>query len=100
MENSAVEEAILGPEWDVELLGRLRSAVLAANGTMSEASCAVAGSQEIITYGIALPDGEVIATSETYMGLSIKGPAHLIRRLSTCAGPNNSFKPQPLRGSA
>jgi hypothetical protein len=86
MEISAIKEAILGPECDAELLARLKSAVLAAKGTMSEASYVVAGSQEIITYGIALPDGELTATSETYVGLSIKGPAQLVKQLEYVRG--------------
>ena len=86
MENSAIEEAILGPEWDAELFARLKSAVLAAKGTISEASFAIAGSQEIITYAIAFPDGELTATSETYVGLSIKGPAHLVKQFEHVRG--------------
>ena len=81
MKNSAIEEAILGPEWDEALLARLKAAVLAAKGTMSESSHAVAGSQEITTFAIVLPGGQLTATSETYMGLSIQGPAHLVEQL-------------------
>ena len=81
MNTAAIEERTLGPEWDTELFTRLRSAVLAARGTMTEASYAVAGSQEVITYDISLPDGRLTATCETFVGLSIKGPGHLVKQL-------------------
>jgi hypothetical protein len=75
-------EVSLGSESDSLLLGRLQKTVHAAGGTMSEVSWGVGGSQEITTYEIVLPTGSLIATAETYVGLSIRGPDHLVQEVS------------------
>ena len=72
----------LGPEWDGELLLRLRSVVTAEGGTMKESSWGVGGSQEVCSYVIQLPDGAIQATTETYMGLVISGPSALVQRIA------------------
>ncbi len=75
-------ELNLGSETDAALLARLRSVVTTAGGSISETSWNVVGSQEIGTYEILLPRGKLVATTETYVGLSIHGPASLVRDIS------------------
>lgn len=72
----------LGSEQDPSLWSRLVAAVEALGGTMVESSYNVGGSQEIITYQVLLPGGQLLLTSETYIGLVLKGPTSLVRRLS------------------
>jgi hypothetical protein len=80
-ERSGESEVVIGPEFDAELLGRLRRVVEAARGSISESSYGVGGSQEVITYEILLPSGMLVATAETYIGLSIRGPAALVEEV-------------------
>jgi len=75
-------EVSLGAESDLVLLARLRSVVHAAGGSMSEQSWSIGGSQEVIAYEIILPTGRLVATAETYVGLSIRGPAPLVHEVS------------------
>ena len=72
-----VAEKHLGPEWDEALLLRLRQAVAELGGSMRETSWGFGGSQEIIEYEILCRGASLTATSETYMGLKLRGP-HLI----------------------
>ncbi len=85
MERSLAKEINLGPEWDEQLLARLRTAVIEFGGTMTEQSWLVGGSQEICSYNIELAGEQIVATAETYVGLSIRGPAHLIEKLKIAA---------------
>lgn len=72
-------EAVLGVEYDSALFERLSRFVARAGGHISETSYGVGGSQELITYEIVLPAGKLILVSETYAGLSIRGPAALVQ---------------------
>jgi hypothetical protein len=81
MERSLEKAINLGPEWDEQLLARLRIAVVELGGTMTEQSWLVGGSQEVCSYNIELAGEQIIATAETYVGLSIRGPAHLVEKL-------------------
>jgi len=74
-------EVVLGAEFDSALLKQLRSVVEAAGGHMSEAFFGVGGSQEITRYDVVLPAGKLVATSETYIGLSIRGSAALVQEV-------------------
>ena len=80
---------VIGPEHDASLFDRLCHAVESAGGSITELSFGVAGSQEIHTYQIALPSGNLQATAETYVGLSLSGPEVLVRQLAkaTVIGP-------------
>ncbi|MEY4564036.1 MAG: hypothetical protein RLZZ618_3313 [Pseudomonadota bacterium] len=72
---------LLGSECDAALLSRLRQAVLRQGGSIAEASFTVAGSQEVIVFDIRLPAGVLEVVSETYVGLSLCGPADLVAAL-------------------
>ena len=75
-------EIELGPEWDSALLARLRATIIAAGGTMTESSWGVGGSQEVGEFQIQLPSGSLEAMSETYMGLTLRGPAQLVQEIA------------------
>jgi hypothetical protein len=76
-------ERNLGPEWDEALLRRLREAVAERGGNMWETSWGVGGSQEIIEYEILLRGTTLTATSETYMGLILRGPHAVVEELAS-----------------
>jgi hypothetical protein len=75
-------ETNLGPEWDEALLRRLRDAVAKRGGSMREVSWGVGGSQEIVEYEILLREGALTATSETYIGLVLRGPRTIVEELA------------------
>ncbi len=81
-ESAGFLEIELGPEWDSDLLAKLRVAVTSAGGTMKELSWGVGGSQEVCAYEIQLPGGAIEATAETYMGLVIRGPSTLVQQIA------------------
>lgn len=72
----------LGEEFDLELLKRFREHVRAMGGTTQETEHTVVGSQETAQYAFSFPSGTVTATSETYSGLTIRGPAQLVQELN------------------
>jgi uncharacterized protein YihD (DUF1040 family) len=72
----------LGEEFDLELLKRLREHVRAMGGTTQETEHTIVGSQETVQHAFVFPSGTVTATSETYCGLTIRGPAQLVQELS------------------
>lgn len=74
-------EVRLGDEHDDALLARVRAAVRAAGGQMGRPDWGVGGSQEIVTYRVTLPEGQLRLTAETYVGLSLSGPPVLVQTL-------------------
>jgi hypothetical protein len=81
MQTESQSTAELGPEWDEELLVRLRQAVTERCGTMKLTEHGVAGSQDIQMYSIEMPSGSLCAKAETYVGLRLSGPAALVQEL-------------------
>ena len=81
MASSQVIEIELGPEWDAGLLSRLHATVVSAGGAMKNVSWGVGGSQEVTSYRIQLPDGEIEAEAQTYMGLVLRGRPELVEPL-------------------
>jgi len=75
-------EVCLGSETDTTLWAALQAVVLTMGGSIIETSWGVGGSQELITHSITLPNGHVVAESETYIGLSIRGPATLVDEIA------------------
>ncbi|MDO8178975.1 MAG: hypothetical protein Q7T62_12085 [Undibacterium sp.] len=86
----AMIEFPLGSETDDELFRRLKAEVLAMGGTIREKDWAVGGSQEVITYAISLPQGEIEAISETYVGLSLRGEESVVSILLQRVLPNQA----------
>ena len=86
-------EMVLGDEYDADLPARLMAAVKAEEGAITNTEWGVGGSQELTVFRIALPDGEVGAIAETYMGLSLKGPRALVERLARRVLPDAALPP-------
>lgn len=93
-EGAPTVEVHLGEETDAALLGALRAAVLAQGGAMRAVEHSVAGSQELVRYAILLPGGALEAVAETYVGLSLRGPAPLIGALLHAMAPLAPLPPQ------
>ena len=72
----------IGEEYDPAFLSRLRLAVAVLGGAMTESFWGVGGSQEITRYEISLPSGAIEAEAETYIGLSLRGPAQLVQQVA------------------
>ena len=82
IKNSKVKTIILGDEYDQKLRDAL-SAVLRNKVAIGvEKSWGLAGSQEIETVNIRLGNDFITIESETFIGLSITGPDHVVETLS------------------
>lgn len=69
---------ILGCEHDEKLQARLVAELKSAGAILLSSDWAVAGSQELASISVKLR-GEILKMkSETYVGLSISGPADLV----------------------
>ncbi|HYD80034.1 MAG TPA: hypothetical protein VEC06_09530 [Paucimonas sp.] len=75
----------LGAEWDGKLVERLRQAVIYSGGYMMLSSHDLGGSEELISYTIVLPEGELEAVAESHMGLRLSGPQTLVHKLAQAA---------------
>lgn len=89
-------EVMLGSETDDNLFRKLETEVAALGGKILEKNWGAGGSQEIITYSISLPEGEIEAVSETYIGLSLRGDENVIVSLAQRVLPNQAFNPDAL----
>jgi hypothetical protein len=83
-------EIVLGPEWDDDLLARLRVETEAMGGSLSQSGWTVAGSQERTVYRIALPGAELEAEAETYVGLVLRGDEPTVRSLANRVSSSGS----------
>ncbi|MBK1865282.1 hypothetical protein [Taklimakanibacter albus] len=69
---------MLGKEYDEELKARLVATLISLGAVHLSSDWAVAGSQELAGFSVSL-SGEILKVeSETYVGLSIFGPAELV----------------------
>jgi len=75
-------EILLGPEYDEELFSRLVAVVEAMGGSVAAKHWAMGGSQEVTMFKISLPDGELEAEVETYVGLSLRGTSPLVEAIA------------------
>ena len=80
--NGAPHILELGHEADGELVMRLHRAVVALGGSMTLATHDVGGMEELISYEIILPEGELEVVAETSMGLRLSGDEELVVRLA------------------
>ncbi len=85
-------EVQLGSETDEGLLQALACCVVSRGGTIREAQRGIGGSQELVVYEIRLPGAVLEAVSETYMGLSLRGPADAVTSLAQQVVPNILLK--------
>lgn len=75
-------EIMLGNEYDDDLFERLVAEVAALGGSITDKEWTLGGSQEMTIFEIALPDGNIEAVAETYVGLSLRGTSSLVERLA------------------
>lgn len=73
---------ILGDEYDDALRERLLITLRALGAEMIDGSWAVAGSQELESCRVRLDGEELVVEAETYVGLSLTGPAELADRVA------------------
>jgi hypothetical protein len=81
-------EVLIGGETDGDLLERLSANVRSLGGSIKNSDWAIGGSQEITTYKITLPQGNLEAVAETYIGLLLRGPEELVSLLAKSVMPN------------
>jgi hypothetical protein len=81
-------EIVLGDEYDDALFARLVAEVAALGGSITDKEWTLDGSQEMTVFQIALPDGQVEAVAETYVGLSLRGTTSLVEQLARRVMPN------------
>ena len=81
-------EIVLGDEYDDALFERLVAEVSALDGSITEKEWSLGGSQEKTVFEISLPDGNIEAVTETYVGLSLRGTPSLVERLARRVMPN------------
>lgn len=75
-------EIVLGSEHDDALFARLVAEVAALGGSITEKEWILGGSQEMAVFQIAVPDGEIEAVAETYVGLSLRGTTSLVEQIA------------------
>jgi hypothetical protein len=86
---SATRTVILGAELDDRLRRRVAEALRTLGAKVQRHDWGVAGSQEVDTYEVQVGDQIVVVSAETYVGLSITGPAEIVQaieRLLSLAG--------------
>lgn len=85
-------EIVLGSECDDALFARLVAEIEVQGGSIIEKEWTLGGSQEIAVFQINLPDGEIEAVAETYVGLSLRGTTSLVEQLASRVMPNLSLQ--------
>ena len=87
----ATEQWVVGPEYDEQLFHRLGCVLRAFGFKLDTKWDGVGGSQDIRHWEITSPEGVLVVDSETYMGLSIHGPAELVCRIRQEFEATNAF---------
>lgn len=72
---------VLGPEYDDALREALKQVLRGMGATLEDDTWAVAGSQELDSMVCVVEGQRVKVESETYIGLSLAGPAGLVERI-------------------
>jgi hypothetical protein len=81
-------EIVLGSEYDDALFARLAAEIEALGGSIIDKEWTLGGSQEVTVFHITLPDGDIEAVAETYIGLSLRGTTSLVEQLARRVMPN------------
>lgn len=89
-------EIVLGSEYDDALFARLAAEVDALGGSITDKEWTLGGSQEMTVFQIKLPDGEIEAVAETYVGLSLRGTTSLVEQLARRVVPSLSLQKTAL----
>ena len=69
---------VVGPEYDQALRQQLRAALSRCGFEVQNESDGVAGSQELSQWSVITSSGRLEVEAETYIGLTVAGPAHLV----------------------
>ena len=85
-------EIVIGSEYDDALFARLVAEIEALGGSILDKEWSLGGSQEMTIFQIKLPDGEIEAVAETYVGLSLRGTPSLVEQLARLVMPNLSLQ--------
>lgn len=72
---------ILGPEYDERLRAALREVIVQLGGSSRKHDWGAAGSQEVEIIEANVEGHRLVVEAETYVGLSISGPAELVDRI-------------------
>jgi hypothetical protein len=75
------KSVVLGDEWDESLRREVIGVLRELGATFSPHECGHAGSQELEVLEAIVGDQCVRVEAETYIGLTVSGPAELIDRL-------------------
>jgi hypothetical protein len=77
------KKLILGSEHDVALRGAVLEYLATIGAEMTARQFGLGGSQIIETTTLALGRDLLVVEAETYVGLSVSGPARLVNRVAT-----------------
>jgi hypothetical protein len=88
MDNKTANDktVILGDEYDDALRARLFDVLRDLGAQMSAGERALAGSQDLETCRLRLDGAEVVVEAETYIGLSLSGPAEIVDKVVRALG--------------
>jgi hypothetical protein len=75
------EQWVVGPEHDERLFRRLGTVLKGMGYDLGPTWHGVGGSQEISHWELTSVEGALVVKSETYVGLSVEGPAELVLRV-------------------
>jgi hypothetical protein len=89
-ESGSMSTILLGSEFDQELRDQARCRLREIGATVMGTTLGVGGSQELSVEEWSIGDARVVLTAETYMGLSLGGPAAVVDRVSTALGSASS----------
>lgn len=81
MASAAKKTLILGAEYDDALRGALRDILIRLGAKGLAHDWGVGGSQELETAEVQVGADRVVVEAETFVGLSIHGPAELVERI-------------------
>jgi hypothetical protein len=82
----AQSEAVLGDEFDDALRSRLMDALRQIGATVVGHGQAFAGSQDLESLEVEVDGRRLHIEAETYVGLSVRGPADLVQRVRELVG--------------
>ncbi len=77
------KKVILGNEYDVSLFVTLKDVLATQQATLLDKTWGVGGSQEIGTWHVSIGGQILTIEAETYMGLSLFGPADMVSQIAS-----------------
>jgi len=86
----SAETWTVGREYDQDLLDRLRRLLYSLGYSIEDKWQGVGGSQDILHCKYVRPCGSLVLESETYLGLTVSGPAKLVEEVKEAFTSQNS----------